>query len=126
MKYIIQPYSVLAITLCDPGASIPECKPIVGPNNTVILQIENDLAPPKVEFPLTQLDVNQSSKKFDVTVRRVGYLHCDVTCDWFTDSNHKGKVHKYDKLETVRKQGWAFGPPGLAQFPSARIGLARF
>ena len=46
-KPINEPYSVMAISLCDPGASISQCKPIIGSNNTVIIQIENDVAPPK-------------------------------------------------------------------------------
>jgi len=42
-KPVNEPYSVMAITLCEPGASAPECKPIIGPNNTVIIQITNDI-----------------------------------------------------------------------------------
>ena len=96
-KPINEPYAVMAITLCEPGALIPECRPIIGPNNTVIIQITNDVAPPKIEFPLTQLTFTQSNRVLEVSVRRVGYQLCEVECDWNTNMGHTGHIRIPDQ-----------------------------
>ena len=92
----------VTVSLCEPGATKSECMPCIsGACNTVILQIENDLEPPKIEFLSSKIECKQSEKTVDVMVRRSGYEFCKVACDWSTDKGDFGTIEIPEQVDHV-------------------------
>lgn len=87
-----EPITVMKIELCEPGAASIECKPVVSANSVSVIKIFNDIAKPKIEFPLSQIDFVQSQKELNIPIVRLGYKSCMVACDWTSSRGESGRV----------------------------------
>ena len=87
-----EPVTVMKVELCDPGAASAECRPVIGRKNVSIIKIVNDVAKPKIEFPVSQVDFVQSKGSLSINVSRLGYRACDVQCDWATSKGQSGTI----------------------------------
>ena len=87
-----EPITVMKIELCEPGAASIECKPVVSANSVSVIKILNDIAKPKIEFPLSQIDFVQSQQQLNIPIVRLGYKSCDVACDWRTTKGDSGSI----------------------------------
>ena len=87
-----EPITVMKIELCEPGAASVECKPVVSANSVSVIKILNDIAKPKIEFPLSQIDFTQSQKELKIPIVRLGYKSCFVSCDWTSSKGESGKI----------------------------------